>query len=83
MNWSVFVATELQEKYEQQRALRGGAETKLLEVEKTKSELSVDLCQLKLQVSALKTDLHSEIEKVRDWICSGHMLLQNVSVTQC
>ena len=44
--------------------LRESAETKLLEVEKTKSELSVDLSQLKGQVGALKTDLHAEIEKV-------------------
>ena len=39
---------------------------KLLEVEKTKSELSVDLSQLKQQVYVLKTDLGSEIEKVND-----------------
>ena len=56
--------TELQGKYEQQRVLRESAETKLLEVEKTKSELSVDLSQLKGQVGVLKTDLHAEIEKV-------------------
>ena len=49
-------------------------------MEKTKSELSVDLCQLKQQVSALKTDLHSEIEKVSDYFSRYHMSLQNVSV---
>ena len=58
--------TELQGKYEQQRVLRESAETKLLEVEKTKSELSVDLSQLKQQVGVLKTDLHAEIEKVSE-----------------
>ncbi|KAI0232790.1 hypothetical protein LSAT2_016895 [Lamellibrachia satsuma] len=52
-------------KYEQQRVSREGAEIKLLEVEKTKSELSVDLSQLKQQVHALKTDLRSEIEKAK------------------
>ena len=44
--------------------MRQTAQAALLDTEKKKSELSVDLAQLQHQVAALKADLRSEIEKV-------------------
>ena len=59
-----YVSSEMQTKFDQEKAARQRAEAKLLEVEKEKSELSVDLTQLKQQVTGLKNDLRMEIEKV-------------------
>ena len=60
----VYVSPEIRTKFDQEKAARQRAEAKLLEVEKEKSELSVDLTQLRQQVTGLKNDLHMEIEKV-------------------
>ena len=57
-------ATELQKKYENERLARQRAEETLLETEKKKSELSVDLTQLNSMTDTLKADLRMEIEKV-------------------
>ena len=60
-------ATELQKKYENERLARQRAEETLLETEKKKSELSVDLTQLNSMTDTLKADLRMEIEKVWAW----------------
>ena len=61
---SIHSLTELQKKYENERLARQRAEETLLETEKKKSELSVDLTQLNSMTDTLKADLRMEIEKV-------------------
>ena len=61
----IFWFSEIQNKLESEKISRQRAEQKLLETEKKKSELSVDLSQLQSQTQALKQELKMEIEKVR------------------
>lgn len=57
---------DIQLKLEQEKAARQAAENRLLEVEKFKSELSVDIKQYEQQISTLQNELRSEKEKARN-----------------
>lgn len=57
--------TELQVKLDQEKIHRQKLEAKLLEADKRKSELSVDVAQLTQSNQSLKAELRMEVEKVR------------------
>ena len=53
-----------------EKAARHESEQKLLNAEKEKSEMCVDLAQLRQQAATLKQDLHAETQKV--WMQTDH-----------
>ena len=61
--WILFA--DLQAKIDSEMAARGRAEEKLLEAEKKKSELTVDLSQARSHIETLCRDLEKENEKSR------------------
>lgn len=67
---TIFYSIEIQKKLETEKGVRQRAEQKLLETEKKKSELSVDLGQLQSQSQTLRQDLKMEIEKVSTMSCA-------------
>lgn len=58
------IVVEVQAKMESEKEGRRRAEARLLDVEKKKTELSVDLSQFQQQVSSLRQELKAEIDKV-------------------
>ncbi len=58
------IVTEIQIKLDVERRDRSSLEERLLESEKMKNELSVDMSQLQSQITSLKSDLRNENEKV-------------------
>ncbi len=64
----------MQFKLDQERRERQAVEERLLTAEKKKNDLSVDLSQLQSQISALKSDVKAENEKViiqASFLCCG------------
>jgi len=59
----------MQLKLDQEKVARQSAENRLLEVEKYKSELSVDIKQYEQQITNLQNEYRSEKDKVK-WISS-------------
>ena len=59
----------MQLKLDQEKVARQSAENRLLEVEKYKSELSVDIKQYEQQIANLQNEYRSEKDKVK-WISS-------------
>ncbi|XP_029640242.1 rho-associated protein kinase 2 isoform X1 [Octopus sinensis] len=57
---------ELQVRIEQERSVRQTAESEKLQLEKEKSELSLDLSQMRQTVEIIQRDLKSETEKVKN-----------------
>ncbi len=68
----------MQSKMENEKRSRQQAESKLLEMEKQNSEISVDISQLHQQVAALKTDVRNENDKVRRPPCWIYDLLRSL-----
>lgn len=61
-------SAEIQNKLDHEQVARQRAETRLLDTEKEKSELSVDLGQLKQQLNTIQRELRAENEKVCIWL---------------
>lgn len=60
---NLFIA-DIQMKLDQEKSARVSAENQLLQAEKEKSELRVDLLQMTQQVTSVQTELMNEKEKV-------------------
>ena len=54
----------MQSKLEQERREKQAVEARLLEAEKTKNEMGVDLVQLQQQCASLQTQIKAEADKV-------------------
>ncbi len=63
-NWYFVLLVEIQIKLDIERRDRSSLEERLLEAEKRKNEMSVDMSQLQSQITSLKSDLRNENEKV-------------------
>lgn len=68
MTFVLFIL-DMQLKLDQEKVARQSAENRLLEVEKYKSELSVDIKQYEQQIANLQNEYRSEKDKVK-WISS-------------
>ncbi|XP_052256843.1 rho-associated protein kinase 2-like [Dreissena polymorpha] len=73
---------EMQRKFENEERKRKTVEEQLLSVEKERSGLSVDLQQLRNQVSALQADLFREAEKSRNLSLQVEQEIQRRSLIQ-